>query len=48
VQGDPVSANNGVFFLVADHLGSASLTLDASGSKIGDGCFLTRPASRWA
>jgi hypothetical protein len=31
VEGDPVPANNGVFYFVVDHLGSTSLTLDASG-----------------
>ena len=30
-QGDPVAQNNGVFFLHSDHLGSASLTTNASG-----------------
>jgi RHS repeat-associated protein len=34
VQGDPIAANDGVFFLHADHLGSASLTTDASGTLV--------------
>jgi RHS repeat-associated protein len=34
VQGDPVSTNNGLFFMYSDHLGSTSLTTDASGNPV--------------
>ncbi len=34
VEGDPNAANNGLFFLHSDHLGSASLTTNASGTAI--------------
>ncbi len=34
VEGDPVVSNNGLFFLHSDHLGSASLTTNASGTSI--------------
>jgi len=36
VQGDPVPANNGVFYLLGDHLGSTSIVADSSGSKVSD------------
>jgi RHS repeat-associated protein len=36
VEGDPVAANNGVFFFIADHLGSTSVTLNDAGAKIGE------------
>ncbi len=41
VEGDPTPANNGLFYFVADHPqrsegGSTSLTLNASGTKIGE------------
>jgi hypothetical protein len=32
VEGDPDPAKNGVYYLHADHLGSASLTTDANGN----------------
>jgi RHS repeat-associated protein len=34
VEGDPIPQNNGVFFLHSDHLGSTSLTTDASGNPV--------------
>jgi RHS repeat-associated protein len=34
VQGDPVAGNNGVIYFAADHLGSTSLTMDASGNSL--------------
>jgi RHS repeat-associated protein len=36
IEGDPVSTNNGVYYFLADHLGSTSVTLDANGAKIGE------------
>jgi RHS repeat-associated protein len=36
VDGDPDATKNGVFYLVGDHLGSTSLTLDSNGNKIGE------------
>jgi len=36
VEGDPDPARNGVYYLHADHLGSASLTTDASGNRVGE------------
>jgi len=36
VQGDPDPADNGVFFLLGDHLGSTSVTANASGAKVAE------------
>jgi RHS repeat-associated protein len=36
VAGDPVPANNGVFYLLGDHLGSTSIVVNAAGTKIGE------------
>jgi len=36
VQGDPDPARNGVYYLHGDHLGSASLTTDATGNRVGE------------
>jgi RHS repeat-associated protein len=36
VEGDPDPAKNGVYYLHADHLGSASLTTDAGGNKFSE------------
>jgi len=36
VQGDPVPANNGVFYLLGDHLGSTSLVADPSGNLLSE------------
>ncbi len=36
VQGDPNPADNGVFFLLGDHLGSTSVTANASGDKVAE------------
>ena len=33
VQGDPDPANNGLFYLLTDHLGSTAVTANSSGSK---------------
>lgn len=34
ISGDPVSGNNGVFYLVSDHLGSTSLMTNSSGAVV--------------
>ncbi|MCC6605264.1 MAG: RHS repeat-associated core domain-containing protein [Anaerolineae bacterium] len=34
VTGDPVSANNGLFYVLSDHLGSTSLLVNSSGSTV--------------
>jgi RHS repeat-associated protein len=36
VEGDPTPANNGPFYLLNDHLGSTSVTTDASGNKVAE------------
>ena len=36
VQGAPTPSKKGVFYLHADHLGSASVTANASGNKVGE------------
>jgi len=36
VEGDPTPANNGLFYLLSDHLGSTSVTTDASGNKVAE------------
>ena len=36
VQGDSVPANNGVFYLLADHLGSTALTVTGDGQVLGE------------
>jgi RHS repeat-associated protein len=36
VEGDPTPANNGVFYLLSDHLGSTGVTTDASGTKVAE------------
>ncbi len=36
VEGDPVPVRDGVFYMDADHLGSASLTTDSSGHVVGE------------
>jgi hypothetical protein len=36
VEGDPTPANNGLFYLLSDHLGSTSVTTDASANKVAE------------
>ena len=36
VQGDPDPANNGLFYLLTDHLGSTAVTANSSGGKYGE------------
>ena len=36
VEGDPTPANNGLFYLLNDQLGSTSVTTDASGNKVAE------------
>jgi hypothetical protein len=36
VAGDPVQANNGVFYLLADHLGSTNVVVDKDGDIVGE------------
>jgi RHS repeat-associated protein len=36
VAGDPVQANNGVFYLLADHLGSTNVVVDEDGDRVGE------------
>jgi len=36
VQGDAVPGNNGVFYLLGDHLGSTSIVADSSGSSVSE------------
>jgi RHS repeat-associated protein len=36
VAGDPVQANNGVFYLLADHLGSTNVVVDEDGDIVGE------------
>lgn len=36
VEGDPVPANNGEFYILGDHLGSTSIVVNAAGAKVGE------------
>ena len=36
VQGDPLPANNGVFYLLGDHLGSTNVVVDADGALVSE------------
>lgn len=36
VQGDPVPANNGVFYLLGDHLGSTNVVVDPGGNLVSE------------
>jgi RHS repeat-associated protein len=36
VVGDPVPANNGVFYLLGDHLGSTNLVVDEDGIEVAE------------
>ena len=46
VEGDPDPAKNGVYYLHADHLGSASLTTDAGGNPTSQLRYLPYGAPR--
>ena len=46
VQGDP--ANDGVYFLLSDHLGSTSVIADENGNKVGELRYKPWGESRYA
>jgi RHS repeat-associated protein len=48
VQGDPNTANNGIFYFLTDHLGSTTVTLDADGEPVGELRYRAFGATRFA
>jgi YD repeat-containing protein len=41
-------ANSGVFYILKDHLGSASVTLDSTGNSIAEARYAKHPVTKWS